>query len=272
MPGRVQSVAITPDGKWAYVAQTNYLGRRVAVVDLISETPPPIIQLESADNPQCVAITPDPAPAADFTFTVGAAGSPTIFDASRSVSPVGTIAQYTWSFGDGTTDQSSDTPLVSHVYATVGTYTVELTVTNSAGTSVNKTFTGQMISNNGSSENAQLTQSVVVPPPSPPPTPPLPPSLFCGKIKKHHRISLKMRWNPTPSSNAVGYQICENNRKHTYTTTYETSKLHLKKHLHPKHYYKHHLQDYKKYLQNRYTLRAVNAEGEQSTSIQLHVK
>jgi PKD repeat protein len=75
-------------------------------------------------------------------------GSPTAFDASASSAPVGTIASYAWNFGDGTTATTSS-PTIAHNFAGPGPYPVNLTVTDSAGTSTTQTFTGQTVSNNG---------------------------------------------------------------------------------------------------------------------------
>lgn len=51
-------------------------------------------------------------------------------DASASADPDGTIASYAWSWGDGTTGTGLT---AAHVYAAAGTYSVGLTVTDSAG-------------------------------------------------------------------------------------------------------------------------------------------
>jgi PKD repeat protein len=53
-----------------------------------------------------------------------------VFDASASYDPDGTIASYTWSFGDG---NSGSGPSVAHTYAASGTYTVYLTVADNSG-------------------------------------------------------------------------------------------------------------------------------------------
>lgn len=67
-------------------------------------------------------------PTASFTAT------PTdlsvAYDASASSDPDGSIAQYAWDFGDGTT--GTGTP-ATHSYAAGGTYTVKLTVTDNEG-------------------------------------------------------------------------------------------------------------------------------------------
>jgi PKD repeat protein len=52
------------------------------------------------------------------------------FDGTGSTTPVGTIVNYQWDFGDGTTGTGS---LPTHTYSLGGTYTVTLIVTNSQG-------------------------------------------------------------------------------------------------------------------------------------------
>ncbi|NTS76439.1 PKD domain-containing protein [Catenovulum sp. SM1970] len=54
------------------------------------------------------------------------------FDATGSSSPDGAIAAYSWQFGDG---QSSNSATPSHSYASSGSYTVSLTVTDTKGLS-----------------------------------------------------------------------------------------------------------------------------------------
>jgi len=73
---------------------------------------------------------PNQAPTASFTattsnLTVSANGT-------QSSDPDGTIAGYAWTFGDGATATGATT---SHAYATAGTYTVKLVVTDDDGTS-----------------------------------------------------------------------------------------------------------------------------------------
>ncbi len=262
----LQGIAITPDGKKAYVAQgwpseTN----NILAIDLTSNEVETIAVLDSSDL-RDVAITPDQAPAAEFSATIGASGTATVFDASRSVSPVGTIVKYEWDFGDGSPTVETTEPTVSHTYANSGTYTVRLTVTNSAGTSITQTFTGQTVSNNGS-ENAQYELLITVP--SDTPSHPRRPRHFRGKAKKrsHHTCCLKTRWKNSNTEEAVKYQIYKKNKR-IYTTT----KLRFKRHLHPKHFYWHHLHDYKKRLEKIYRIRAVNAAGEKSSFRKLEVE
>ena len=72
-------------------------------------------------------------PMASFTAPQTVApGSQASFDASASSDPLGTITDYSWDFGDGTTDDTATTATDTHTYAR-GTYTVTLTITNSFG-------------------------------------------------------------------------------------------------------------------------------------------
>ena len=60
------------------------------------------------------------------------------FDASGSSDPDGTIVNYLWDFGDGSTGSGATT---SHSYANPGTYTVRLTVTDNLGATNTQTYT-----------------------------------------------------------------------------------------------------------------------------------
>ena len=80
------------------------------------------------------------APVASFTASPlqGTAPLTVNFNASASYDPDGMIAAYAWNFGDGT---SSSGAQVSHVYSTAGTFTAELTVSDSAGLTAKSTAT-----------------------------------------------------------------------------------------------------------------------------------
>ncbi len=67
------------------------------------------------------------APVANFTFVVSGATA-TFIDASSDSD--GTVVSRTWNFGDGSTSTAVNP---SHSYATAGTYTVTLTVTDNSG-------------------------------------------------------------------------------------------------------------------------------------------
>jgi PKD repeat protein len=71
-------------------------------------------------------------PTASFTINPenGRAPLTVSFDGSASLDPDGTISAYHWDFGDNQT--STDNP-ASHVFQNIGTYTVQLTVTDNQG-------------------------------------------------------------------------------------------------------------------------------------------
>jgi len=81
---------------------------------------------------------PNTPPTALFTVTPVAAvvGEPVRFDASVSQDPDGNVVACTWDFGDGATADSLQT---DHAYATEGTYSVNLTVTDDDGASASAT-------------------------------------------------------------------------------------------------------------------------------------
>lgn len=148
-----EGIAITPDGKTAYVT-LNEGTFPIAAIDLSSHAVTPVPS--SLSSPFPVSITPDQAPVAAFNASL--TGSPTTFDASASTTDVGTIVSYAWDFGDGTTETVS-TPITTHAYSSAGSFLVTLQVTNSAGTSLERTFTGQTVSNNGG-PSAQVIHTV----------------------------------------------------------------------------------------------------------------
>jgi PKD repeat protein len=71
-------------------------------------------------------------PAASFTPSTSSPteGTAVNFNASSSTS-AGTITDYSWNFGDGTTLDSGATATASHTYTATGAHTVTLTITDS---------------------------------------------------------------------------------------------------------------------------------------------
>ena len=71
-------------------------------------------------------------PTASFTATPSSGTVPVsvTFDATASTDPDGTIVDYAWDFGDGTTGTGV---IVAHTYTATGTNAVQLTVTDNAG-------------------------------------------------------------------------------------------------------------------------------------------
>ena len=74
-------------------------------------------------------------PVAAFSFspTASKPGSAVSFDATGSTDSGATITDYSWDFGDGTTQDAGSTTTMSHAYATSGRYRVTLIVTNNNG-------------------------------------------------------------------------------------------------------------------------------------------
>jgi len=77
-------------------------------------------------------VTQNVAPTASFTTNVTGGPAPLAvsFDASASNDPDGTIASYTWSFGDG---QNGEGVSGTHIYMQEGIYTAILTVVDDSG-------------------------------------------------------------------------------------------------------------------------------------------
>jgi YVTN family beta-propeller protein len=215
-----EMLAISPDGLTAYIVNNGPTGMDSTVTPIDISTEPPIrltpisLAAVGGEGPDSISITPDQAPTASFSSTVATLGTPTLFDASASFSPVGTIAQYAWNFGDNTSIVAT-TPTVSHTYATAGTFNASLTVTNSAGTSTTQVFTGHMVTNNGGS-SATLSQSVFVSSIIPPILPLLPPTHLRG-FQKTNKFATQtdyvniLTWKaPTEGASPVAYRIYKN--------------------------------------------------------------
>jgi len=199
------SIAITPDGLRAYLVKD---GGTVEVIDVTSQTVIDVLSTGLNSPLFGIVITPDQAPVAAFSFT-----SPNTFDASRSVASVGGIASYAWDFGDGSTLVTTS-PIVTHNYAVGGVYSVTLTVTDTAGTSTTRIYTGHVLTNNGGS-SATLTQAVTVP--IIPLTPPLPPSHFAGKTIENKFATQTdiihcLKWKPSPDQSVFKYELFRNGR------------------------------------------------------------
>lgn len=155
--GGPSGLAVSPSGATLYAALAD--AGALAPIDLASRAAR--APVPTGPGATAVAVTPDQAPEAVFRFAGSGAGTGSLLDARESSSPAGRIASYTWDFGDGRT-QTTTNPLIGHVYPTAATYRPRLTVTNSAGTSVAQVFTGQTVSRQGA-PRATLRGPVVVP-------------------------------------------------------------------------------------------------------------
>ncbi|MGO8877159.1 MAG: PKD domain-containing protein [Acidimicrobiales bacterium] len=92
--------------------------------------------------PVTVAITPDQAPHASFTASLGLAGSSSSFNAASSTVKYGSVVSYAWTFGDGTGVSTTSSDTTTHVFASAGTYTVRVVERDSAGTTIPPAFGG----------------------------------------------------------------------------------------------------------------------------------
>jgi YVTN family beta-propeller protein len=137
-------IAIAPDGKDAYVTETGPSG----VTPIALQTGTPGASIGVGIDPWGIAVVPDQPPAATFTATRARPGVPISLDASASSDPDGTIAAYSWNFGDGST--ATGGPRITHAYPRPGTYGATLTLTDNEGCSTSFIFTGQTASCNGS--------------------------------------------------------------------------------------------------------------------------
>lgn len=199
-------LAISPDSERVYVVETALNQIEIIDVDLLVVVSAPI---PVGTSPEWIAITPDQAPIASFTATPvqGTNGVLETFDASNSVSSVGTIVNYEWDFGDGSAVENTSLPVITHTYSTSGNFTVTLTVTNSAGTSTTQTFTGQTVSQNGNEAASELEQVLVVAP--------IAPSNFAVKLLKNIFLTQidyihRLTWTPSSDSSVVSYLIFRN--------------------------------------------------------------
>ncbi len=107
-------------------ASSNYFA---GTLDEVAVYPVALTEQNVRDHFAAAGQTPvDRTPTAAFTLTQDLRD--VSVDASTSSDPDGPLASYTWDFGDDTPVQNGET--ATHSYAANGTYTVSLTVTDSA--------------------------------------------------------------------------------------------------------------------------------------------
>jgi DNA-binding beta-propeller fold protein YncE len=175
------TLAITPDGKTLYAAnyEMKSSGEEVSQFTIGADgllSPKSPAATGSIGQPHGIVVLPDPGPVASFTAAAALPGSATSFNASASSGAGGAVAVYDWSFGDGGTAANGGVA-PTHTYATPGTYTVTLTVTDEAGCSTTLVFTGRT-AYCGVDAAATATRTVTVPsPPAPTVAVPVAPTL-----------------------------------------------------------------------------------------------
>lgn len=266
VPTVVQSpevVALTPDGKTACVTDSGFSTsvQYMAFIALQTSSPYTLQLISSAQLKSRflgIAITPDQAPTARFSFVIS--GPTVTFDASASSSPIGGIATYAWDFGDGQT-ATTTTPICTHIYSVSGTYTVTLTVTNTAGTSTRVTYTGQTVSNEGG-PSAVLAQSLTVNAAGV--------AHFKGKVHRDHKekkVYLKTRWTHSLIPHTKKFILFD---RHTKIDTTKGSKHKKTLQLHPRHFPHKITKKYRHYLDHKYNIRVVGS-GHISEPTYVHV-
>jgi YVTN family beta-propeller protein len=136
-------LAFTPDGKQGYV--TDGAGSTVSVLDPNRNVSTGAITV--GDKPVAVAVVPDQGPTAAFWVspTSRRAKKRLTFHASNSTDADGTIAEYSFDFGDRGRAEGPQ-PTRAHSYRRPGTYLVTLKVTDNEGCSTETVFTGQTVS------------------------------------------------------------------------------------------------------------------------------
>ncbi len=148
-------VAVAPNGSTVYV--TDASDHAVIPIATASGTPGTPIQVGA--TPYSLAIAPDQGPTASLQATT--ADGVTTFDASASGTGTSPIASYTWNFGDGSPEVVTYSATTSYAYATSGTYSASVTVTDAAGASTTEVYTGHTASLKGG-PGATATASVQI--------------------------------------------------------------------------------------------------------------
>jgi 6-phosphogluconolactonase (cycloisomerase 2 family) len=147
-----KALALTPDGKRLYVSNNgsdDISGFNVASDGSLSLIPGSPWPTGGTDpDLESIAITPNQAPTSSFAVHSSPNKKRAKFNGSGSTDTDGTVATYTWDFGDGFNAQSNS-PKIRHRYMNPGLYTVTLTVTDDEGCSVQRIFTGKATLCNG---------------------------------------------------------------------------------------------------------------------------
>jgi 6-phosphogluconolactonase (cycloisomerase 2 family) len=159
-------VTITPDGRFAYVANLwdgTMSGYSISNAGELDELPGSPFG-DSSGAVATFAIVPNQGPVAAATSS--ASGFDVSFDASQSSDPDGHVASYVWNFGDGHSEVSSSDH-AAHSFAAPGTYDVNLTVIDDENCSDAQIGTGQTLYCNGSAA-ARWHKAIVIAEPEPP--------------------------------------------------------------------------------------------------------
>jgi YVTN family beta-propeller protein len=144
--GGPRGLAVSPNGAQAYAVAEG--SRNTRVIDTSTNTQVAAIPTDGGGTPEAVAVVPDQPPRA--RFSAAGKGKLATFNAGASSDSDGTIASYSWDFGDGSSARTT-TPTVRHAYVDAGEYRASVTLTDDDGCSTAEVFSGQTAYCNGSS-------------------------------------------------------------------------------------------------------------------------
>lgn len=143
--GEPKEIALTAGGHAAYVAT----GEAIVPIDLttgVAGTP----IARTGDGAFQLVVAPDQSPTAVFTPPSATQAIPAIFSGAASTDPDGSIASYSWAFGDGGTTLGMT---ASHTYGAPGTYKAQLSVVDDEGCGAAQVFTGRTAYCSGGASN-----------------------------------------------------------------------------------------------------------------------
>ncbi len=113
---------------------------------------------------QSIATSPNQGPTAALSVSRSSGGGRSItVDGGASSDADGSVATYTFDYGDGTVETGAS-PTGSHSYSAPGDYTVRLTVVDDEGCSTSIVTTGQTVSCNGTSSAVATARADLDPP------------------------------------------------------------------------------------------------------------
>lgn len=161
LPAAPNEISITPDGSTALVA-----GGEVVPVNLATGLVGASFAAAGNDV-KGLAVTPDQSPTAAFSAPLATVGTSTLFSGAASSDPDGTIASWSWGFGDGGT-ATGVAP--SHTFARPGTFVTRLSVVDDEGCGGTRVFTGRTAYCSGN-EAASVTRPVTADGPATPVAP-----------------------------------------------------------------------------------------------------
>jgi DNA-binding beta-propeller fold protein YncE len=148
VPEGAGEIAITPDGKKAWVA-----GKDVTPINLVTEEAEHVALTGEIFN---LVVAPDQSPTAAFTAPSPTAGISASFSGGGSTDLDGSIAAWSWAFGDGGTATGVGP---SHTYEAPGAYNAKLSVVDNEGCGEEEVFTGRTAYCSGN-VGASVTHSV----------------------------------------------------------------------------------------------------------------